>query len=99
MNIKYMKMKKKDYKDIKRLITETWFTDYPFKNKYIKLYASGYLNMYLAKSDFKIVAKDNDKVIGFIFGNLKKAPFHQQIISNTKLFFYSIYMLFSYPGR
>ena len=83
MNIKYMKMKKKDYKDIKRLITETWFTDYPFKNKYIKLYASGYLNMYLAKSDFKIVAKDNDKVIGFIFGILKKAPFHQQIISNT----------------
>lgn len=99
MNIKYMKMKKKDYKDIKRLITETWFTDYPFKNKYIKLYASGYLNMYLAKSDFKIVAKDNDKVIGFIFGNLKKAPFHQQIISNAKLFFYAIYMLFSYPGR
>ena len=99
MDIKYVEMTKKDHKDIKRLITEAWFSDYPFKQKYIKLYASGYLNMYLSESDYKIVAKDGDKIVGFIFGNLNKAPLKQRIISKTKLFFYAIYMLFSYPGR
>ena len=99
MDIKYVEMTKKDHKDIKRLITEAWFSDYPFKEKYIKLYASGYLNMYLSESDYKIVAKDGDKVVGFIFGNLNKPPLKQRIISKTKLFFYAIYMLFSYPGR
>lgn len=99
MDIKYVEMTKKDHKDIKRLITEAWFSEYPFKEKYINLYASGYLNMYLAESDYKMVAKVNDKVVGFIFGNIKKAPFKQRFISKLKLFFYFIYMLFSYPGR
>ena len=36
MDIKYEEMTKQDYKDIKRLITEAWFSDYPFKEKYIK---------------------------------------------------------------
>lgn len=99
MAITYMPMTKQDYNEIKQLITEAWFSDYPFKKRYIKLYASFYLNMYLAASDYKIVAKDGDKVVGFIFGNLNKAPFTQRFISNTKLFFYSLYMIFSYPGR
>lgn len=99
MDIKYETMTKQDHKAIKRLITEAWFSDYPFKEKYIKLYASGYLNMYLAKSDYQVVVKDKDKVVGFIFGNIKKAPFKQRFISKLKLFFYFIYMLFSYPGR
>ena len=67
MDIKYEKMTKNDHKDIKRLITEAWFSDYTFKDFYIKLYASGYLNMYLAHADYKVVAKDGDKVVGFIF--------------------------------
>jgi len=99
MAIEYMPMTKKDHKDIKRLITEAWFGDYPFKEKYIKLYASGYLNMYLSKADYKIVAKDGDKVVGFIFGNVKNAPLKQRIISKFKLLVYFIYMLFSSPGR
>lgn len=99
MAIQYMPMTKQDHKDIKRLITEAWFSDYPFKKKYIKLYASGYLNMYLSEADYKMVAKDDDKVVGFIFGNIKNAPFKQRVISKIKLFFYGIYMLFSYPGR
>lgn len=99
MAIKYLPMTKKDHKDIKRLITEEWFSEYTFKEKYIKLYASGYLNMYLAESDYMMVAKDGDKVVGFIFGNIKNAPFKQRFISKVKLFFYFIYMLFSYPGR
>ena len=72
MAITYVPMTKQDHKDIKRLITEAWFSDYPFKEKYIKLYASGYLNMYLSHSDYKMVAKDGDKVVGFLFGNIKK---------------------------
>ena len=99
MAIKYLPMTKEDHKDIKRLITEAWFSDYPFKEKYIKLYASGYLNMYLSEADYKMVAKDGDKVVGFIFGNIKKAPFKQRFISKFKLFIYFFYMLFSYPGR
>ncbi len=99
MAIQYMPMTKADYEDIKRLITEAWFSDYPFKEKYIKLYANGYLNMYLAESDYMMVAKDNGKLVGFLFGNLNKAPLKQRIVSNFKLFLYSIYMLFSYPGR
>lgn len=99
MAITYMPMTKKDHKDIKRLITEAWFSDYPFKEKYIKLYASGYLNMYLAESDYKMVAKDGDKVVGFLFGNLYKAPFFQRLVANFKLLIYFIYMLFSAPGR
>lgn len=99
MAIEYMPMTKQDYNDIKRLITEAWFSEYPFKEKYIKLYASGYLNLYLSESDYKMVAKDDGKVVGFIFGNFKKASLKQRIISNFKLFIYSIYMLFSYPGR
>ena len=99
MAITYVPMTKQDHKDIKRLITEAWFSDYPFKKKYIKLYASGYLNMYLSHSDYKMVAKDGDKVVGFLFGNIKKAPFKQRLVSNFKLFLYFIYMLFSYPGR
>lgn len=99
MAIKYLPMTKQDHKDIKRLITDAWFSDYPFKEKYIKLYASGYLNMYLAEADYEMVAKDGDKVVGFIFGNIKKAPFKQRFVAKLKLFFYFIYMLFSYPGR
>lgn len=99
MDIKYEEMTKKDYEAIKRLITEAWFSDYPFKEKYIKLYAQGYLNMYLAKADYKIVAKDNDKVVGFLFGNVKKAPFWQRVLAKIKLFWLGFSMLFSYPGR
>lgn len=99
MAIKYLPMTKQDHKDIKRLITDAWFSDYPFKEKYIKLYASGYLNMYLAEADYEMVAKDGDKVVGFIFGNIKKTPFKQRFVAKLKLFFYFIYMLFSYPGR
>ena len=55
--------------------------------------------MSLSHSDYKMVAKDGDKVVGFLFGNIKKAPFKQRLVSNFKLFLYSIYMLFSYPGR
>lgn len=99
MDIKYVEMTTKDHKAIKRLITQAWFGEYPFKEKYIKLYASGYLNMYLSESDYQVVAKDGDKVVGFIFGNIKKAPFRQRFVSKFKLFIYFIYMLFSYPGR
>jgi hypothetical protein len=73
-------MTKNDHKDIKRLITEAWFSDYTFKDFYIKLYASGYLNMYLAHADYKVVAKDGNKVVGFIFGNYKKPSFFVRLI-------------------
>lgn len=99
MDIKYEQMTKKDHKDIKRLITEAWFADYTFKDFYIKLYASGYLNMYLAHADYKMVAKDGDKVVGFIFGNYKKPSFFVRLKAKFKLFIYFIIMLFSFPGR
>lgn len=99
MDIKYEQMTKDDYGTIKKLITEAWFSDYPFDEKYIRLYANGYLNMYLAKADYKIVAKDGDKVVGFLFGNVKQAPFWQRVKSKLTLFCYGVSMLFSYPGR
>ena len=99
MDIKYETMTKNDHKDIKRLITEAWFSDYTFKDFYIKLYASGYLNMYLAHADYKVVAKDGNKVVGFIFGNYKKPSFFVRLKAYLKLLLYMFIMLFSFPGR
>ena len=43
MEIKYEKMTKSDYPEIKNLIKEAWFNEYPFGRKYIKQYEDGYL--------------------------------------------------------
>ncbi len=99
MEIKYERMTENDYPAIKKLITEAWFGDYEFKKKYIKQYANCYLYMYLSESDFQTVAKDGDKVVGFIFGKYRKLPFKTRAKYSWKLLGLGIKMLFSYPGR
>ncbi len=99
MEIKYEKMTKSDYPEIKNLIKEAWFNEYPFARKYIKQYEDGYLYMYLYESDYQVVAKDNGKVVGFIFGKYKNPPFKVRLKYALKLLGLGIKMLFSYPGR
>lgn len=99
MKIKYEQMTKNDYPEIKKLINKAWFNEYPFKEKYIKQYENGYLYMYLYEADYQVVAKENGKVIGMIFGKYKKRPLKVRIKYAIKLLGLSLKMLFSKPGR
>ena len=99
MEIRYEKMSKKDYADVKRLITEAWFSDYPFPKEIIDLYSKGYLYMYLSELDYCVVAKDGDKTVGFIFGRNNKVSHLQKMLYKSKLFFVGLSLLFSKAGR
>lgn len=99
MAISYRIMEKKDYNRVKELITQAWFSEYPFKKKIIRLYAKAYLYSYLAEANFQRVACDGDKVCGFIFGRYKKAKRLKALRYNFKLLWILFRMLFSKPGR
>lgn len=96
--INYESMRRKDYTVVKELIKHAWFDDYNYSKGVINLYCNYYLAHYLKKSDFLVVAKDDDKVVGFIMGSSKTNIF--------KKFFYDMYIamlafasLFTSGGR
>ena len=99
MNITYEKLTTKDYQRVKELVTQAWFEEYNFSKKVIDLYAKGYLYMYLSELDYCIVAKDGDRVVGFIFGRNNKVNLFKKIHYKLKLFFVGLRLLFSKAGR
>ena len=99
MDIKFRKMTKKDHPVIKELISEAWFKEYTFKRTTIKQYEQAYLYMYLADSNYNMVATHNDTVIGFLFANIKKVNFFKRAYYNTRLFFLALRMLLTKNGR
>lgn len=102
MKIDYREMTKSDYADIKKMITQAWFSDEEYENipdSVIRLYSKGYLYIYLSESDYGMVALDDDKPIGFLFGRAKKINFFKKMYYKTKLFFVGLRLLFSKSGR
>lgn len=99
-NIKTISYNKCYNEDIKNLIINEWFIEYPFNKKVINKYATGYLYMYLAKSNYlKLVVNDDNKVIGFIFAKIGKVSFFNTLKYNLKLFFSCFGLLFTKEGR
>ncbi len=108
MSIEYHKITNKDYKRIKQLITEAWFSgDYleEIKNDVkqsepkISIYSIGYLYMHMSNSSFRIGAYENDKLVGFLFGRCEKERIKHRFINKCKLFLTGIRMLFTKVGR
>ena len=64
MNITYRKMNRGEYQVVKKLIRQAWFDEYVFKDKVKDDYAKAYLRTYLADSNYRMVACDDDKVVG-----------------------------------
>ena len=103
MDILYRDAKKKDYKDIKRLIGEAWFDEYMeeygFKPWVVELYRKGYIYMYLAESNYIKVAEADNKVVGFLFGRIKKASFFKALKYRILLYFVGLRLLLTKAGR
>ena len=99
MDIKYRTLCKKDFKQIKHLISEAWFSGYDLPKKYKVMYADAYINYYLGNSNYTEVALDNDKIIGFIFAKAKKVSFFHKLKYNFKLFLLLFKFFFSKAGR
>ena len=102
MNLKYEKMSKSDYADVRRLIKQAWFSDEEyekFSKRTIDLYEKGYLYMYLSELDYCKVVKDGNNVIGFIFGRGKKIKLTTKIFYKIKLFFIGLSLLMTKSGR
>lgn len=99
MKIIYRKIQKKDYQEIKNLIIQAWFSEYVFSNTIKNAYAEAYLRLYLAESNYRVVACDNEKVIAFLFGRYKKVSFIKKYCNLFLLFLIKVSFLFSKPGR
>lgn len=97
--ITFQNMSRSEYKDIKRLVKEAWFDNYPFPNSVLDIYASYYLFHYLSESDYRFVAKDNNSVVGFIFGKGKKPNLFTFIYYKIRIFFLFFISLFNKYGR
>ena len=99
MTIKYRKIKKQDYPYIKELVKDAWFKDYPLSEKIKYKYATGYLHFHLGNSNFVNVATIDDKLVGFIFGRVKKTSFFHKLPHYLRLSFLCFSLLFSKAGR
>ena len=104
MNIEYKNITKKDYKKIKNLIQNAWFTDDYLETKNnkkpnLKVYATGYLYHHLSTSSYTIAAYDNEKLVGFLFGRAEGAKIKNCFINKFKQFLVGIRMLFTKIGR
>lgn len=99
MNIEYRKMNKYDYPFIKKLIIQSWFSEYKFNDRVKYAYAEAYLRIYLADSNYRVVVCDKETVIGFIFGRYRKVNFFEKYFNLLLLFIIKFYFLFSKPGR
>jgi len=92
-------MTKADYIPVKNLITDAWFSEYIFPKRTIRLYANGYLYMYLSELDYCMVAKDGDETIGFIFGRNNNINIFKKLYYKMKLFFVGLQLLMTKSGR
>lgn len=99
MNIEYRKMNKSDYPFIKKLIIQSWFSEYKFNDRVKYAYAEAYLRIYLADSNYRIVACDEKKVVAFLFGRHRKVNFFEKYFNLLLLFIIKFYFLFSKSGR
>ena len=75
MSIQYRKMNRDDYQAVKALIRQAWFDEYEFKDRVKNAYARAYLRIYLADSNYRMVACDDGKVVGFLLGKHRKVNF------------------------
>lgn len=99
MNITYRKMNRGDYQAVKTLIRQAWFDEYEFKDRVKKRYADAYLRIYLADSNYRMVACDDGKVVGFLLGKHRKVNFIEKYRNLFLLFWIQFGFIFSKPGR
>lgn len=99
MNIQYRKMNRGDYQAVKSLIRQAWFDEYEFSDKVKDSYARAYLRIYLADSNYRMVACENDKVVGFLLGKHRKVSFPVKFCNLFLLFWIRFLFIFSKPGR
>ena len=99
MNITYRKMNRGDYQVVKKLIRQAWFDEYVFKDKVKDDYAKAYLRTYLADSNYRMVACDDDKVVGFLLGKHRKIKASIKFCNLFILFWIKFKFLFTKPGR
>lgn len=95
----YTVLKKENFNEIRDLVGDAWYTDYIDNKKIYKLYTSYYLYHYVAESEYRMIVKDKDKVIGFLFGKAKKVNLFHYLRYELKVFFLGVGALFSKLGR
>ena len=94
MNITYRKMNRGDYQAVKELIIQAWFSEYEFKDRVKKRYADAYLRIYLADSNYRMVACDDGKVVGFLLGKHRKVNFIEKYRNLFLLFWIQFGFIF-----
>lgn len=99
MSITYRDMNRGDYQAVKTLIRQAWFDEYEFSDRVKNSYARAYLRIYLADSNYRKVACDGDKVIGFLLGKHRKVKFFEKYRNLFLLFWIRFGFIFSKPGR
>lgn len=100
MSIQYRKMNRGDYQAVKALIRQAWFDEYDFKDRVKNAYARAYLRIYLADSNYRMVAcNDENEVIGFLLGKRRKVNFFVKHYHLFMLFWIQLGFIFTKPGR
>lgn len=99
MSITYRDMNRGDYQAVKTLIRQAWFDEYEFSERVKNSYARAYLRIYLADSNYRKVACDGDKVIGFLLGKHRKVKFFEKYRNLFLLFWIRFGFIFTKPGR
>ena len=99
MSITYRDMNRGDYQAVKTLIRQAWFDEYEFSDRVKNSYARAYLRIYLADSNYRKVACDGEKVIGFLLGKHRKIKFSIKFCNLFLLFWIRFGFIFSKPGR
>ena len=92
-------MNRGDYQAVKALIRQAWFDEYEFSDRVKNSYARAYLRIYLADSNYRMVACDDDKVIGFLLGKHRKVKFSVRLCNLFLLFWIRFGFIFTKPGR
>ena len=92
-------MNRGDYQAVKTLIRQAWFDEYEFSDRVKNSYARAYLRIYLADSNYRKVACDGEKVIGFLLGKHRKIKFSIKFCNLFLLFWIRFGFIFSKPGR
>ena len=100
MSIQYRKMNRGDYQAVKKLIRQAWFDEYEFSERIKNAYARAYLRIYLADSNYRMVAcNEENEVVGFLLGKRRKVNFFEKYFNLFLLSFIQFGFMFSKPGR
>ncbi len=95
----YHNLNKKDFESVRHLVGKAWYEEYEDNPKIYRLYTGYYLYHYVAESSYRIVVKDNDKVIGFLFGNTSKVNVFHYLKYELRVFLLGLKACFSKLGR